>query len=91
MGTSWTIEEPEEVSDETWEIDDLEGLNSKSERDAWKYGATQLSPNATARSGVLGWSNVDAEDFHQNPEDVDLEPEFVQGDNDDWTIDPPVE
>lgn len=91
MGTDWTITEPEEVLDDTWVVDDLESLNSKTERDAWIYTQAALSPDATARSGVLGWSNWDAEDFRQNPEDVDLEPEFIQGDNDDWTIDPPVE
>lgn len=90
MGTKWKIQEPETVTEDTWNIDDLSSLNSKEERDAWSMPAAVLSPNATPRHGVLGWS-MDAEDFRQNPEDVDLEPEFVQGDNDDWTIDPPIE
>lgn len=87
MGTEWTIQ-TEASEDDEWTVDDLSGLDSKEEKDAWKeqHSALGVSSFATPEAGVLGWANTDAENFAQLPEDVDIAPEDIQADNDEWTI-----
>jgi len=88
MANTWTVEsETDESAD--WTVDDLEHLNSRTERKAWKMKPSALSPNQTsAASGALGWANYDVEDFDFFPEDVDAYPEDLQSDHRDWTIQP---
>ena len=83
MGTSWTIEtQSSEASD--WTVDNMDSLNSSAEQEAWIL--TPASANATGRSQAIGWGNWGPDEFNFFPEDVDIIPEQVQADREQWTI-----
>jgi len=85
VGTSWTIETQSDESDD-WTVDNLDSLNSSAEKESWIL--TPISSNASGRSKAIGWGNWVAEEFNFTPEDVDIAPEQVQADREQWTIVP---
>ena len=79
MGTSWTTITDDITASGDWTTEaDLTLAESRS----WK---TVLSTDAAKKDTFLGLSEA-AEDFDINPEDVELAPELVQADRDEWTL-----
>ncbi len=83
MGTTWTVQSESNESRD-WTIDNLSSLDTKDERNAWSL--SPVSPDATGRSRVLGWGNWAVEDFHFLPEEVDILPDEIQADREQWTL-----
>ena len=86
MGTTWATEDEPGVDDsdaDNW-TDDSEPAFT--DQDAWKAYLSPVSSTESVRvASFLGVTEA-AEDFHVDPEDVNLSPEYIQDDEEKWTV-----
>jgi len=82
MATTWTVEtEPGIVDSGKWTNETDPAFDDSN---LW---CAYLNPDAAARNSFLGVTES-PENFRVFPEDVLLEPEFVQEDETQWVIEP---
>ncbi len=85
MGTTWAVTS-DVGSSEANEWDVNEDPISAAELHAWTTRATVLSPSASRNVGLMNFGGWAAEEFAEMPEDVNVAPEVVQADQEEWTI-----
>lgn len=86
MGTDWSITTDLDGSEDTsWAKADI--LNDKDEDRAWNAHDSVLTANVSANKDKFsGSGNFAVEELMEFPELLDIEPELIGADGDEWTI-----
>ena len=87
MGTTWSVTS-DIGSSEASEWGVTEDPISAAELHAWTTKATVLSSNANKNVGLMNFGGWAAEEFAETPEDVNVAPEVIQADQEEWTLRP---
>lgn len=86
MGTNWATTDEPGVDDSDQDNWTDESEPAFTDQDEWSAWLNADPASGTARRATFMGVTEAAEDFHVDPEDVNLQPEYIQDDETQWTV-----